>query len=448
VARADEAAGPISPEEALDKILESAAALGVEMDAAEALQWLTAMAAEQGPGDDVEVDVASGVFGHRVAMLDFSPTELDRFRAIGEMVGFEDRPGQVETALALSGSAAQSKIQTYPGDCDYFERVNIKAETREEACRILGEIMREKALATASGPSHRFTEAKFGSYPIEVVRGEETIAAATPISWTLEEIRDGKVDGTLPGGGPWEYRWEEAAQSPGWCKLDWIVADPIRGKLANASNMLDVTWELPDGTIVPLDDFLDTYFQEVYLEAESLPLFAKLARHVLPDALEDYVAQLEREVHEYTVNKPNYGKAAKRMYNVFRITGRYGEAAYLRELFDEKATALYQVAAQIRSLDEASAPGSEFSPEALLRQTDELIVTATGVLEGERESSILRHLLQVKTALERDDDPDTHAGVITEAVGAVSDEVNEYFKARMLGLPEIRAYLDSLESSQ
>ena len=40
---------------------------------------------------------------------------------------FDDAPGVVETALALSGSAAQSKIQTYPGDCDYFERVNILA---------------------------------------------------------------------------------------------------------------------------------------------------------------------------------------------------------------------------------------------------------------------------------------------------------------------------------
>src|SRR4051794_30447848 len=123
-------------QEALDNILKSAAELGVEMDEAEALQWLATMAAEQGEADDVEVQVSTGVFGHRVAMMDFSPTELDRFRAIGEIVGLEDRPGQVETALALSGSAAQSKIQTYPGDCDFFERVHIHASTREDACRI------------------------------------------------------------------------------------------------------------------------------------------------------------------------------------------------------------------------------------------------------------------------------------------------------------------------
>ena len=35
--------------------------------------------------------------------------------------------------------------------------------------------------------------------------------------------------------------------------------------------------------------------------------------------------------------------------------------------------------------------------------------------------------------------------MIDNAIHAVSDEVNEYFKARMVGLPEIRVYLESLE---
>jgi hypothetical protein len=434
-------------QEALDNILKSAAELGVEMNEAEALEWLTTMAAQQGEADDVEVQVSTGVYGHRVAMMDFSPAELDRFRAIGEIVGLDDRPGQVETALALSGSAAQSKIQTYPGDCDYFERVHIHAPTRDDACRILAEVMREKVLATASGPTQRFMQARLGSYPTDVVRGEETISAGSSITWTLDEVRDAKIAGTLPGGAPWELSWNEAAAEPGWCKLDWVVADPIRGTLANASNMLDATWEAPDGTITPLDEYLDTYFQEVYLDADSLPLFAKLARHVLPDAVDDYAEQLERQIYEYTVEKPNYGKAAKRMYNLFRLTGRYEEAAYLRELFDEKATALYQVAALIRSLDEAAGTGSEISRETLRSQTDALIVGATEALAGDEQgSSILQHLQAVKEVLDGGGDPASRADVIDSAIHAVSDEVNEYFKARMVGLPEIRIYLESLEA--
>ena len=63
--------------------------------------------------------------------------------------------------------------------------------------------------------------------------------------------------------------------------------------------MLDVTWEAPDGSIAALDGFIDSYFQEVYLEAESLPIFSKIARNVSPDALDDYVEALEGEVRKY-----------------------------------------------------------------------------------------------------------------------------------------------------
>jgi hypothetical protein len=133
------------------------------------------------------------------------------------------------------------------------------------------------------------------------------------------------------------------------------------------------------------------------------------------------------------------------MYNLFRITGRYAEAAYLRELFDEKATALYQVAALIRSLDEASGPGSAIPRDAVRDQVDELIVTTTEALEGEQDSTILRHLLRVKTALDGGEDPADRGAVFDEAIHAVTGEVNEYFKARMMGMEGIRTYLESLE---
>ena len=158
--------------------------------------------------------------------------------------------------------------------------------------------------------------------------------------------------------------WDEVAVEPGWCKLDWIVADPKRRALANASNMLDVTWEAPDGEITPLDGFVDPYFQEVYLEPESLPLFQKLIGELATDSVEIYVCQLEHEVVKYATKDISWGKVARRLYNIFRLTGRYAEAVYLRELFDEPTTVLYQVAAMVRTLDEADRPGAELRPGA------------------------------------------------------------------------------------
>ncbi len=146
-----------APSNDLVHLIESAKRLGVKINEEEALQWLTAIAAAQ-TSNDIVIDRREGVFGYKVSMLDFSPEDLAYFRKIGQLIEFADEPGVVETALALSGSAAQSKIQTYPGDCDYFERINIKAEPKEESCRILARIMREKAMDNGEGadlPAHR-----------------------------------------------------------------------------------------------------------------------------------------------------------------------------------------------------------------------------------------------------------------------------------------------------
>ena len=269
----------------LERILDSARRLGVEVKQEEALQWLTSMASYK-EDDNITVNTRSGVFGHKITMLDFSDKEIEYFKRIGKIVEFDDIPGEVETALALSGSSAQSKIQSYPGDCDYFERVNIIASSREKACGILARIMREKALSKLQGPTFQLIEVKFGSWPQDLVVGGKSHKAGAPIAWRPEEIKAGKIEGFLTDGSPASVTWDEASLNPGWCKLDWVVADPIRKQLANASNMLDVTWEGPAGEIIPLDGYLDPYFQEVYLEADSIPVFTKLSKHVDSDALD------------------------------------------------------------------------------------------------------------------------------------------------------------------
>jgi len=430
----------------ISRIVESARRLGVELDEAEATQWMTAIAASR--DDDVVVDEREGIFGHRITLLDFSPQRLAYFRKIGKIVEFGDRPGQVETALALSGSAAQSRIQTFPGDADFFERVNIIAPTREEACAVLAEIMRDKALGTVKGPTYQLIEVKFGSYPQTVNIPQGGLRkAGSPIAWRPEDIAAGLINATLPNGTPAPITWEQASGEPGWCKLDWVVADPLENQLVNASNMLDVTWEAPDGSITPLDGYLDPYFQEVYLESESIPIFTKLAKHVDSNALDDYVHSLEKEVRKYVTSAPNYGKAAKRMYNIFRLTGRYEEAAYLRELFDEPATVLYQVWSLIRTIDDTFSPGGTIPLETLLSQTDQLVVTVVDVLEGEKETEIVRMLLRLRTILSRE----RSAHALSPQAEAARDEVinlvNNFFYEKLEGVPQIKDYIDQLKTS-
>lgn len=432
-----------SPKEDIQKIIQSAQRLGVEMDEADALQWLTAMSAMQ-TDDAIVVNERTGVFGHKVSMLDFSETDLEHFRKLGRLVEFADVPGKVETALALSGSAAQSRIQTYPGDADYFERVNILATTREEACKILADLIREKTASALKGPNYLMIEAKFGSYPMDVVRGGKARKKGDSIAWTPQEILAGGFEAALPDGTPTFVHWEDGMLEPGWCKLDWVTTDGARGQLVNASNMLDVTWEAPNGTITPLDGYLDPYFQEVYLDAESVPIFSKLAQHVSADALDSYVAQLEKEINKYVTKDINYGKAAKRMYNVFRLTGRYEEAIFVRELFDEPASMLYQVWSLFRTMEECCSPDSNIPIDSVKAQADQLMMSVIRALEGDEESMVVKHLLKLRQSLDKQESGRSMHEDVETARAEVMNLVNNFFYEKMTSMPAIKVYMDEM----
>jgi hypothetical protein len=306
--------------------------------------------------------------------------------------------------------------------------------------------MRHKALSTVKGSTYQLIEVKFGSYPQALETSHGAQKAGAPIAWTPTEIEAAKIEGTLADGSPGQVTWEEASRDPGWCKLDWVVADPLENQLVNASNMLDVTWEAPDESVTPLDGYLDPYFQEVYLESESIPIFTKLAKHVDSNALDHYVGQLENEVRKYVTKAPNYGKAAKRMYNIFRLTGRYQEAAYLRELFDEPTTVLYQVWSLIRTIDDTFRPGGSIPVDTLLAQADKLVLAVVDVMEGEKETEIVRMLLRLRSLLSQEQGGTELSPQAEAARAEIINLVNNFFFEKLTGVPQIKAYIDTLSA--
>lgn len=428
----------------LSHMIASAVRAGIEWDEEAVRSWLSAV---QHDTDDhyVTFDARSGVFGHRVAMLDFDETELAHFRRVGAIVEIPDED-DVETALALSGSAAQSKIQTFPGDCDFFERVNIKAPTFEAACQRLGVVIRNKALARAEGPGYKLMEVKFGEFPETLHDGDTTHPAGASISWKPEEVEAGGKHLTRQDGTNVFLTWEEAADHPGWCKLDWIFADLERGELVNASNMIDATWEAPDGSITPLDGYLDPYFQEIYLDTDSVPLFTKVIANVSADALDSYVEGMEAEVAKHLGGEPpNVGKAAKRMYNIFRMKARYREAAFLRELFDEPANVLYQIYSVIRTIEEASQPDSKIPMSVVESQLDTTILQTVSALEGVEEQEIVAILLHLRADVTaRNPDPVAIEG----ARMALLNIVNNFFSEKLNAMPEVREYISEVTKTE
>jgi hypothetical protein len=157
------------------------------------------------------------------------------------------------------------------------------------------------------------------------------------------------------------------------------------------------------------------------------------------------VEQLEAEVRKYAGgDHPNYGKAARRMYNVFRLSGRYAEAAYIRELFDEPVTALYQLAAQLETVDDASEALDTFDREILITQLDRLIMSAIAALEGSDEAMMVARLSRLREAIAEQAESAQRDEDIAGARAAAMQAVNDYFRRALEAVPSIKEYLTEL----
>jgi hypothetical protein len=296
------------------------------------------------------------------------------------------------------------------------------------------------------GPGFQLTEVRFGTFRDSVLRGDKLLEPGASISWSPAELEDGSFQVLTPAGESKTVDWDYACQEPGWCKLDWVLVDPAHPRAVKASNMLDATWEDSQGNILPLDGFIDPYYQEVYLDAESIPLFSKISDKMDPDSLRNYVSGLEHEIHKYIqADHANYGKAAKRIYNVFRLTGRFEEAAFVRELFDEPAALLYQVAALLDGLVDLGGSPTSIDRETLTDQVDDLIRSVTSAAEGPQETELVMSLIRL-----RDDITGRKAlGAEWEITlrrmqASLNSLVNSFFERQLRSLPQVSVYLDNL----
>ena len=430
--------------EEMDKIAAAASRLGVELDEQEALQWIMAVSAAERETAFAQ-DAQTGVYGHRISLLDFDQAELDVFRRMAKKVRAARRPN-IESAIAIAGSSAQGKVQLFPGDSDFFERVNIKADTLDAARQLWRIVLRETALRAFAEPDIVLMEANFGAYATPVIERGIPRRAGHPITWTPQDVVNGSITVQDPNGQPRTITWDEAQSGAGCSFLAWILADREAGQIGLASNMIDVTWESPAGEIVALDGSIDPFFQEIYLEPESVPVFTKIVKHVDPDAMKAYVDIMRAQVHHYAHEEPNFGKVSKRLYNLFRLTDQLESAAYVRELFDEPGARLYQVPSLLEAANVALDARSGVDRDTVIHQIDRVIRAVVDATEGTNRADLTMQLISLRDAvMGRQLKGANWEQVLADVNQRCSDIVNEYFRARLFGLPEIETLVMSLK---
>lgn len=361
---------------------------------------------------------------------------------IAAIVAVEERPPDVITAFTRS-AGARTKRSSEDTQFAFFERVHLRAEDRRAATNLLGVVLRDKAISTLRGPGYLLRNVKFGTWPITARVEDKENRAGSPISWTGDQVAKGMIDFSTLEGNSKIMTWADASDDPGWIEMTWIVADPGSGKMVDACNILEATWESPDGAVTPLDGFLDPYFQEVYPDGDTIPLFSRFVDEIGADSVSDYVDRLTEEVYEFTVTRPNYGRAARRMYNIFRLTGRYTEAALIREIFDGPTTALYQVAVSLRNLHETKEAAAGFELGGMVTQVDQLIMSAIAALEPRSETEVVDTLLQLREAINTTGRT-ASALRIAEARTDAMSAVDKYYRRALIAVPGMTEYLASL----
>ena len=107
---------------------------------------------------------------------------------------------------------------------------------------------------------------------------------------------------------------------------------------------------------------------------------------------------------------------------------------------------LYQVWALIRTMDECSFPESSISVDSVKAQADQLILEVVRALEGDEETVVVKHLLQLRDALEDQRQGQNLPIRVETARDEVINIVNNFFYEKLTTVPEIKSYMDAIQS--
>ncbi len=101
----------------------------------------------------------------------------------------------------------------------------------------------------------------------------------------------------------------------------------------------------------------------------------------------------------------------------------------------------------LRTIDDTVKPGSSIKMEYVLSQTDHLIVEVVQALEGEEESEIVRQLLTLRDTLTRQAEGQGLTAEADAARSRVINIVNNFFYEKLVALPEIKSYMETMQTA-
>ena len=239
-----------------------------------------------------------------------------------------NEPG-VTTRLTVAGTAIQSRVQPYPGDVDFVEEIDIKADTAIEAGRALARTVIEFVQRNSANPNLEFLRMSIMYLELQSFSEKRPSRSKT---WTKEDIfASGR------GGRAFDRLAEQLARADRGINTFWRTW--MDGRFIDITKVLSVKAMTVSGeelfSTPRLGRLNAAYFdQPGILPVSSLGEFAAAMRN---DALD-------------LADKRKYLKAAKRAHNFFTVTGNLEAMQSLESVFQTDQARVNQQASVMEAI--------------------------------------------------------------------------------------------------
>jgi hypothetical protein len=96
-------------------------------------------------------------------------------------------------------------------------------------------------------------------------------------------------------------------------------------------------------------------------------------------------------------------------------------------------------------MDECSQPESSISIDSVKAQADRLILEVVQALEGDEETIVVKHLLQLRDSLDNQKQGQKLHIHVETARDEVINIVNNFFFEKLTTIPEVKSYMDQIQ---
>jgi len=249
---------------------------------------------------------------------------------------------------SVSGSQAQNEINSYPSDFDFKEFIEIRTETMEDGIEELRKILIINFQKFVNSKEIQITEFKIGKYRYIDVDGN---AQEIKLNWNLEELQKGEKIVHIDGKDiiiSFSQNIQNLEPSD-LIKFDYLTI--FSGIFKDCSKIIDFRLKkenqecLYEHIFIPFSCVQDIYFDD----PSKFDLVSKTSdQEIIFSFYQSMIDHFNLFIEcDLGSEKCNPLKAAKRAYNILKISSLIQKGREISSIFNSELSRIYQIGSDL-----------------------------------------------------------------------------------------------------